>query len=518
MPVSHREHAAPSWHDSVPGATARRPAEPMNETSAHQVLLARAFDSAPPSAVWDEQDRAWARQATIRRVGEDAATEAFVVQRAALVARRLNERRRSIGRLSRSLAWRPWYGTLLVTLAFAAGLATDAVAAGTRINILAPPLLATLAWNLGVYLLLAARAGGLLDPGAYGVGSAVGPAIERIATRSGAARDAGAPALRFVRDWTRAAATLYAARAAGVLHAAAAAFAAGLLAGLYLRGLAFEYRAGWESTFLDASAVATLLGVVLGPASAVTGIALPDAARLAAIRFTAGPGENAAPWIHLHAATIGMLVILPRFVLMLLERRRARRLAADFPLALDDAYFQGLARRMRGGAARVPVVPYSYSVPATSVRGLHAWLAAGLDADVELDLAPAVSTDDVDQPGGPLDGPAELALALFNLSATPEVQTHADFVAALRSRLPADVPLLVAVDETAFRSRFGHEPRRLEERRAAWRGALAHAGADPLFVALGTSDAAAAAPALREMIEHAAVRPGTGAAPGRGSG
>ena len=41
-------------------------------------------------------------------------------------------------------------------------------------------------------------------------------------------------------------------RAETALHAGAAALALGLVAGLYVRGLVLDYRAGWESTFLDA--------------------------------------------------------------------------------------------------------------------------------------------------------------------------------------------------------------------------------------------------------------------------
>ena len=87
------------------------------------------------------------------------------------------------------------------------------------------------------------------------------------------------------------------------LHLAAVAVAAGALAAMYLRGLGLEYRAGWDSTFLDAQAVHRWLNLLLGPASALSGIALPEPAQLEALRFSTGPGENAARWIHLYALT-----------------------------------------------------------------------------------------------------------------------------------------------------------------------------------------------------------------------
>jgi hypothetical protein len=50
--------------------------------------------------------------------------------------------------------WRPWVGWLVVAIAFALGLMVDAIGPDQRVNILAFPLLALLAWNLIVYLLL----------------------------------------------------------------------------------------------------------------------------------------------------------------------------------------------------------------------------------------------------------------------------------------------------------------------------------------------------------------------------
>ena len=108
---------------------------------------------------------------------------------------------------------------------------------------------------------------------------------------------------------------MHQARIARALHIGAAAFALGALASLYARGLAFEYRAGWDSTFLDADGVQRLLAVVLWPATALAGFPLPDAPTLAALRFSTGPGENAARWIHAHAIGVVAVVVLPRLLL-----------------------------------------------------------------------------------------------------------------------------------------------------------------------------------------------------------
>jgi hypothetical protein len=477
----------------------------MNESAACQALLSRAYESAAPSAVWGEADRAWADRTAAARVGEHAAPHTLIAQRSALVADRLVERDPTIGSLRRALAWRPWFGQLAVGLAFVAGLATDALSAGTRVNVLAAPLLGVLCWNLAVYAMLAARGLGATLGRRPGRASALVRGVARLARASSRAALAGAtPSARFARDWLQAGAALSATRAAQVLHAAAAALAAGLLTGLYLRGLAFEYLAGWESTFLDASAVRRLLGVVLAPASALTGIALPDEARLAAIRVGAGPGENAAPWIHLYAATTALFVLLPRAMLAAVARRQARRLAADFPLSLDDGYFEAIVRRVRGDPARVHVIPYSFHLQPASVEALQALLAEAFGPRARVELAPSVTPQQADEmPSAPPPGSPNLVVALFNLSATPEAQTHGAFVGALRERLPAGVPLLAMVDEAAFGARFRGQAQRLEERRSAWRSTLGEAGVQPVFVELDARAAAQSSTALRNALEHA---------------
>src|SRR5690606_6709844 len=144
---------------------------------------------------------------------------------------------------------------------------------------------------------------------------------------------------RFAAAWTNATAALTSARLARILHLAAACLAIGAIIGLYLRGLVFEYRAGWASTFLEPAHVGALLKLVFGPAALLTGIELPDAARLAAMRIPPGPGERAGEWIHLQATTLGLVVVLPRLALALLARRRANRLAGSIDLPLRDPYF-----------------------------------------------------------------------------------------------------------------------------------------------------------------------------------
>lgn len=507
----------------------------MTENEARNALLVRAFETADPrSTAWGEDDAAWASRAAAEVEGERAEADAFIARRAHLAAGRLSVADASAGRALRALAWRPWIGWALAAIAFALGMAGDAIGRQQRINVLAPPLLALLAWNLAVYAGIALRlamprrhrpaapgpvsspAGTPLD--APGGGPLVGP-ISRLVARILARRRPDAPSgplAHFATEWTRASAPLNTARAARVLHAGAIAFALGALAGMYLRGLGLEFRAGWESTFLGASAVRALLEFTLGPASALTGIALPDAARLEAMRLPGSTGEPAGPWIHLYAVTVGLVVILPRLALAALSRLREHRLATRFPLRLDDAYFAALARAHRGEAARVVAIPHMQSPSPQALQALRELLAAALGAGTRLAMLPPVAYGDEETAAAALAQavaaePPTLVLALMASTATPEPQAQGAFVDALSSALPAGAALLPLVDESAFVTRFGettsHAPARREERQAAWTRFLAERGHSALVVDLERAGTQQAVRLLRERLDGLARSP-----------
>ncbi len=216
--------------------------------------------------------------------------------------------------------------------AFALGAATNELGPAQRVNVLAFPLIALLAWNLAVYVFVVLR---VLSGATLG---GVRGWIARIAQGlPGAGRDGGTAAVlsAFTADWTTLSSRLTAARAARVLHVAAASFALGAIAGMYLRGLAFEYRAGWESTFLDAQQVHALLAFVLAPGAWATGIAVPDAAHLETIRFSAtGGGETRRAVDPSVRGDDRVVAILPRLLLAALNGLFVQRRSARFPLSL----------------------------------------------------------------------------------------------------------------------------------------------------------------------------------------
>ena len=470
----------------------------MDERTALDVTAVRALETGERARdEWTDADRAWASRAAAEVVGEHASPEQFVGRRATLALERIGERDARFVRATRALEWRPWVGHAVIAGAFVLGVAVDRIGGAQTINLLAPPVFLLLVWNLAVYAMLA------LAPFVHrGPGETLGAlraALARFASgtaRAPRTRDA-ARSGRYAAtatDWARLSAPLYAARAARILHLAAAALAVGVVAGMYVRGLAFEYRATWESTFLDASQVRALLAAALAPGAWLTGLGVPDVARVAAIRAPAA--ENAAAWLHLIAATVLAVVIVPRIVLGLVAATVERRRATRLPVPLAEPYFQRLLRGFRGGAARVRVVPYSYTPGAPAQAGVEAIVARGFggSAAIVVDAPVAYGADAPAARAGPGH-----VIALFNATATPERDVHGEFVEMLARE--ATAPVIALVDESAFRARWPGDDARLAERRATWRDALAPTGAAVVFADLATPDLVAAEAALDAALD-----------------
>jgi hypothetical protein len=331
----------------------------MNDAAARQVLLVRAFETTP-GAPWSDADREWASAQALRRAPAVSPAEALIEHRSAAATERLRAREPGLARVLAATG--PVTGVTIALGVGAAlvGLLSDAIGSSRHINLLAPPLLALMVWNLAVYAALgiaALRRPGTTTPGTGPLRALLAGVVRKV-TAFSLPRIRSRAVVDFLADWADAGRPLHTARLAQALHLAAAAFALGALASMYARGLAFDYRAGWDSTFLDAEAVRRVLAVALWPATALGAIALPDAARLAELRFANGPGENAARWIHAYAASVLVVVVLPRCLLALRTGWRARRLASDFPLALSGPYFDALLARLAaaprpgGGHAR----------------------------------------------------------------------------------------------------------------------------------------------------------------------
>ncbi len=461
-------------------------------------------------SLWSDEDRAWATRAAGEIVGSRAPEDEFLARRASLALERLGSRHPSILRALGAVTWRPWLGLVAVLIAFALGVASDQIGPSKRVNILAFPLLALLVWNVLAYAAIALR--GALAP--FGT-SLLGPLRRAVARLghgvAGSTGDRDATLARalgaFTKDWTRLSAPLVSARVGHILHLAAFAFAFGIIVGMYVRGVVLEYRAGWESTFLDAPIVHDILSFVLGPASRLTGIPLPGVAALEALRFGAEPGGDAAPWLHLYAVTVGLFVLVPRALLAALASFMEWRRGSRFPLGFDDVYFQRLVRQLRGESARVRIVPYAVDVSPEAAEALRALMARVYGVKAAVEIAPPLAWGGEEAlPDSVAPSGVAAVAALFSLAATPEAENHGALLAALRARLPAGTPIFAIVDEAHFRRRFAQSPQRLDERRAAWRDMLAGQRVEPVFFDLAEAQLGAAEAAMNAVIERSGAR------------
>jgi hypothetical protein len=508
----------------------------MNEEQVRRLLLVRAVETEDAAeALLTREDRQQATHAALAerapdgaargRGGMDAADESFLAGRAQFGFARLATRFPQIRTADRAARWPAWIDWLLPAIALALGVVTNEIGSGNRLNIIAFPLVGMIAWNLLVYVALAAgavrRAVSRTD-GAPVPGPLVG-LLQRAARPGGGdqRQPIGRAVGRFSADWLQFAGRLNQHRVRRALHLAAAALAAGVLIGMYLRALSVEYRAGWESTFVEADVLHAWLGLVLAPAAALTGISLPDAGGLEALRWSNGAGENAGPWIHLYAATALLFIIGPRLVLAAWAGARAAQLRRRMPApGLEDFYVRRLIRSARGGGAVVRIVPYSHRADAAEQRRLQATLVRALGEGTQVTFDPTIPYGGEDEwlGGQRLDPQTDHLIILFNLSSTPEAENHGALVAGIQRRLKSErsgARLAALLDETPYRQRLGGQAdtgARLQTRRAEWERVLAAHGLHPLAVDLEDADEAGLARRLESvLIKDAGLLPQGGA-------
>lgn len=504
----------------------------MRERALRTVLLVKAIEETdragellPPadrSAATREvlRDRPGLRAALESPEAGAAAWSEFLERRATRLRARLAPRHPIVERLGADGAHLSWLPRVLLAAAFLVGIGLSALDGSHRINLLAFPLLGLVAWNLLVYLALAVAALRRAPAAPHAAAWYEGLARRRLerALRDSARFDAtlGRALASFAEQWHATLRPWLAQRARALFHLGALLVALGFVAGMYVRGIGLEYRAGWESTFLTPEAVRTLLGVVYGPAAALGGIALPATTdAVAALRWPGTAGAIAAPWIHLIAITTVLWVVVPRAVLVALALLRAATLARRAELPADAVpYARSLLAELGivAGARDLDVVAYGFVPGPEASAALARVLEAALAAPVRFPLHETVRYGDEDAFVARLDGAIAEAgrrpfVVLFDLASTAEAENHGRLLAGVRDALARGgrgAPLLVIVDSSAYVARMGFGPR-VDERGRAWRDFVAQHGARACVVELARLDEAAlhvAAGELRGSLAH----------------
>ncbi|MEM9018660.1 MAG: DUF2868 domain-containing protein, partial [Verrucomicrobiota bacterium] len=447
----------------------------MKLREARTLLAVQAIEQCDgKNRVFSEKDRRECSAmagAPLPKNPERSREDRFLIERADLLLARAEARSPQSLQWAREDDSKRRFGLILgggVLVAAVLGFLTNELGPDKRINILSFPLLGILAWNLVVlvrelWLLVRSRKqiadgdwanrwGAFFSP-SRGSDPGEGESEEEGVILAGK---------RLFRDrWQTILAPMNFARLKSALHVAALVFALAAIGGMYVRGLANEYRAVWESTFFkDGEAIRPFLNVVLGPAATLTGATLPDAESLDTIRWAAGEGEvageNAARWIHWYAVTIALFVLLPRGIFATIWSVRSRWSTKRLPVReVNPGWFEHLLQLSSGAALELVILPYGHSRERVGERELEGFLEDEFERAVELEWLSEVSFGEEDAISVEAEG--KKLLPLMNFSATPEKETHLLLLQTLLNQLSDPVESLL-LDASAFAAKSSGLP------------------------------------------------------------
>ena len=461
---------------------------PPSPAEIRQCLFIRALE---------EADGAGAHLTMAERVAatKSAAAEtagSFVRVRAASLAGRLKgSLAQALNRAVRSRGELPgWVQPLVAGAALVIGWLTHDLGPDGRVSLLAFPLLGLILWNLVVVVVsllpfkskvpVAAHASlpAWLFPPPLLSGDAL---TDEVASRT-------------ERDWRTVAAPRLAAKGKQLFHLAALLLAAGVVAGMYARGLVRNYQASWESTFLSQPAVSKLTRIVLGPASLLTGVPVPSTP-------PQGGLSPAASWIHLWAASAGLFILLPRLLLISKTHREASGKRQDW--LADFAEYDANLRRFAGDQPLVARVVPVQCTPDSPLRdSLRALLQHLWGGQVMVDFLPTVAYGEEDAYPDALAEPPTHLVLLLPMAVTPEDEVHGELHRVLEKYLTSATHpacALTVLDATGFEARLAgmpEAPRRMAERFAAWEKILGDAWPIAVLDASARRNPAAAAAAV----------------------
>ena len=476
----------------------------MNEQTAREVIMVRAIETGDRKLeILSEDDRRYASRAArelaqwqASHIGSEAKPDDFLAQRAGQILKRLAER---LPAFAAMLHWPRGLGllwTCLPALALVLGFTMHRITDPHRVDLLSAPLLLIIGWNLLVY------AGMLIWPWlALARAKRFNADFSRMLGLGRARLPRKLPPVftgalvAFLAEWTQLSSKLTAARVGRTLHLGAALFALGAVLSLYAQGYFSQYRAGWESTFLNAGQVDALLSILFKPAVLVFQLQGFSTADIEALRF----GDSAsvtggARWVHLYAATLLLLVILPRALLASAAHFRARKLTRNFPLDLNQPYFHKLLKSLGGAPGTLRVLPYSFTVDEARDKGLSTLAGLLLGEQARLMLRPTLGYGEEPQDAlrdfNPNDVDTSLTAVLFSLAATPENENHGVILDYLVRESVRGVAVLI--DESSYLDRVGTQAggqSRVADRKALWQQFCSFHKASANFVNLLNPDA-----------------------------
>ena len=291
----------------------------MHHRELRTVLLIQAIEETDrageviPLADRADASRAIIRESSSKRIEAQpsaalsAQSQKFLVKRSERLFDRLRLRSPAVMHVLALAGGLTWLGRFVLVVALAVGMSLSALDGSRHINILAFPLIGLIAWNIFVYVLLIVtwiRTRGHAATTEFWsaqlyerwIASRI-ESLMRHSTRYNVPLTTGLR--RFAGEWGVLSQPMLFLRAKRLMHLAAALVAIGLIVGLYIRGIALRYEAGWESTFLGPQSAYALISALYEPASALSGISHGSIGEITELRWTAtGGGGEAAAWIQ----------------------------------------------------------------------------------------------------------------------------------------------------------------------------------------------------------------------------
>lgn len=457
----------------------------MKEQVARDVVLVRAIEQSDQKfEILSANDRMYASRsakelAQWQASDSKAAVTAdhFLQQRSEQILKRLAERIPTFAAFAKRRNGLQSLSYVIPVISLMLGVGLDRITDPHRVDLLSAPLLLILGWNLLVYFGLLVW---LVVPKSQKPGQTLSWASKLALGKQSLPRKLphilSAALFNFMAEWSHLSAKLSAARLSRAIHLSAALFAAGAVLSLYARGMLSHYAAGWESTFLDATQVHAILSMVFAPAVALfplQGFSLFDIESLQfasnAATGLAAPVASGAHWVHLYAASLLLLVILPRLALALFANWTISRLTKKFPIDLQQPYFRKLDEKLTGSAGTLRVLPYSFTLDQKREAGLSAIAAQLIGENARVLLQPAIGYGEelpaMLHEASSSEQAVTQTVALFSLAATPEKENHGAFIDYVAKHTQSGVTVLI--DESAYLERMGKE--RLEERVTLWR-------------------------------------------------
>ena len=456
----------------------------MNEHAARDVVMVRAIEATDHAhEILNDDDRRYASRSArelaqwqASHAGSEVMADDFLHQRARQMLKRMSERYAAFGPMLRlpGAVNMLWAGLPLAALL--AGIFLDQITDPHRVDLLSAPLLLIIGWNLLVYAVILAwpllSLGKLKESGSSLVRLL---SLGRTRLPHKLPPALASPLLVFMTEWAQLSRQLTLARLGRSLHLGSALFAVGAVLSLYVRGYVAQYSAVWESTFLDAGQVHALLSALFAPAMAIFPLQGFSLADIEALRFGQALVSplGGARWLHLYAATLCLLVVLPRLLLAGAAQWRVRQWTRNFPLDLAQPYFRRLLKALGGKPGMLRVLPYSFTLDEARDKGLAELADRLLGEQARLMLRPTMAYGD--EPRDALrdvslnDSDATVTAVLFSLAATPEKENHGallDYMVRESAR-----GIAVLVDESGYLERVGTQTGgkdRMAERMALW--------------------------------------------------